>query len=904
MAEFRIQIVLDPTNADRGTRRVRASLARTEAQADQLGSALRQALSFAAIAQGVRTVVGLTDSFTNLQNRLRTVTTGTQELADVTDALFAISQRTRGSFEATAELYARVGLASRELGLTTQDTLQFTESLNQAVILSGASAQEATAGLIQLSQGLASGTLRGDELRSVLEQLPVVSDVIAQSLNITRGQLRELGEQGRITADQVITAFQEAREELAERFQETVPTIGQGFLLLRNSAILLAGEFDAATGASRAFAGALIGLAANLDVAARGVGVLSTAVGTTLALRAIPVAIGAVSALNAVIAANPLGALAVALTTVTSAIVFFGQSIPAVSAATEELQDLVAGVFAGIPETVDNVSAFLDQRLVPAFIDAFIAISDAVEDFVQFLSTTILFGEVFEGLATIQTEFQAFGVTAARVFNDLRPLLGSIATDLVRRFRFVLSGLEALFDNIFEDFELSFQGLLRVAARTADTLLGVFLGLARGVPVVFENFPAAIELLFVEAANLAQAPFATLFNFITGGLNELFRRAGLDELDLPSFPVLEASQEAEELGGRIADALATGLRDSTAFNDSLDAILEGLNQVREEAEERPEDPTRRPAGPTDFDQLLQGLRDENDLLLINDALRRQQSATILQAIEDLGALTEAQEIAIEAEVARGFAIDAQREAFDNLRGPLIELTRQQEALTALFENGIITLQEYRAALRDIALEAGSLNNSLSGGLLNGLLRIADEADSFGRRISDAVVGAFNGLTDVFVDFVTTGEAEIRDFANAVIADLLRIASQQVVAELLGGLLGAGLAGATPAGLAGPLFQGLPGFQTGGSFMVGGSGGPDSQLVAFRASPTERVTVETPAQQRQGPTMVRAPDVNLNVVNQLDSSEVVRAGLDSPEGRRVLINVIRDNAEAIRRVTQG
>jgi tape measure domain-containing protein len=135
-------------------------------------------------------------------------------------------------------------LAGKDLGITQKELTQFTESLNQAIILSGASAVEAQAGLIQFSQGIASGALRGDELRSVLEQLPVVADILAKELNVTRGELRELGAQGAITSDIILKAFANARVELSERFARTVPTISQSFQVLRNAVVKTFGEFD------------------------------------------------------------------------------------------------------------------------------------------------------------------------------------------------------------------------------------------------------------------------------------------------------------------------------------------------------------------------------------------------------------------------------------------------------------------------------------------------------------------------------------------------------------------------------------------------------------------------------------------------------------------------------------
>lgn len=222
--------------------------------AGQLGTALKGLVA----AFGLRELQQIVDTYTNVQNRLKLVTNGAGELAATTQELFRISNDTRQSFAATAEVYTRVALATKELGLTQQQTLQFSKSLNQAVVLSGASAAEAQAGMIQLSQGLASGALRGDELRSVLEQLPAVADVIAKSLGVTRGELRKMGEDGKITAGTIIKAFAEAQKELDGKFAKTVPTIGQAFVILKNKVIELTGELDKTTGASGKVAWAII----------------------------------------------------------------------------------------------------------------------------------------------------------------------------------------------------------------------------------------------------------------------------------------------------------------------------------------------------------------------------------------------------------------------------------------------------------------------------------------------------------------------------------------------------------------------------------------------------------------------------------------------------------------------
>ena len=320
MTDFLIRVILDPGPAEKGAKRVRRELDKTDTSADKLNRTLSRALTVAGVTLAVRKLGQYADAYTNIQNRLRTVTDGQEELTAATRELFEIADRTRSSYEGTAEVYARVGLAAQSLGRDQSELLAFTESLNQAVILSGASGTEAKAGLIQLSQGLASGALRGDELRSVLEQLPVVADVIAKSLGVTRGELRTLGAEGKISAEIVLDAFKEARVELDERFGETVPTLGQSFEVLNNNILASVGALDEATGASAALSAVIIGTAENLDLAAGAVIVLAAGIAaayvpaTLTAGGATTFLIAKLRLLTATLAANPFALAVTALT--------------------------------------------------------------------------------------------------------------------------------------------------------------------------------------------------------------------------------------------------------------------------------------------------------------------------------------------------------------------------------------------------------------------------------------------------------------------------------------------------------------------------------------------------------------------------------------------------------------
>lgn len=261
----------------RPLQQVNNELDKTAAKSRNVGTLLNAAFATFGVAVAAKAYANLSDTLTNAQNRLRLVTTSSEELAAVQQRLFTIAEQTRSSFGGTAEVFNRLAVSGKELGVTNSQLLDFTESLNQAIILSGASAQEAQAGLIQLSQGLASGTLRGDELRSVLEQLPAVADVIAKGLKVTRGELRQLGEDGKITSKQVLDAFAAARGELNDRFATTIPTIGQAFTVLGTKITEAVGKFNEVTGASELVSRALIGLGNNATALIAGVTALGVA---------------------------------------------------------------------------------------------------------------------------------------------------------------------------------------------------------------------------------------------------------------------------------------------------------------------------------------------------------------------------------------------------------------------------------------------------------------------------------------------------------------------------------------------------------------------------------------------------------------------------------------------------
>jgi tape measure domain-containing protein len=228
------------------------------------------------------TLTSYADALTNMENRLRLTTTSAANLQQVQNALFESANRSRSAIESTADIYSRIALSARQLGVSQQQVINVTETLQKAAVLSGASAQEANAALVQLGQGLASDRLSGDELRSVLEQLPYVADILVDYLNktqqfgnVSRGTLRELGREGKLTADIIFKAIEASQSGVDALFAQTQPTIESAFLIARNNLKKFIDDFDDATGASAAIASAIIAISQNIDVLIVGLGLVA-----------------------------------------------------------------------------------------------------------------------------------------------------------------------------------------------------------------------------------------------------------------------------------------------------------------------------------------------------------------------------------------------------------------------------------------------------------------------------------------------------------------------------------------------------------------------------------------------------------------------------------------------------
>ena len=191
------------------------------------------------------------DVMTLAQSRLKLVTHGTNELRQAQADLFAIAQQTGSAYEDTVTLYSRLARATEDLGVSQRKMLIFTRAVNQSLIVSGTTAQEARAGMIQLSQALASNRLGGDEFRSVSEQMTRFTRALADGLGVSIGKLRELSHAGKLTAETVLNATIGQAPKIAQEFTQIERTVQRALTELRNQYLQFVAVINQGSGATK-----------------------------------------------------------------------------------------------------------------------------------------------------------------------------------------------------------------------------------------------------------------------------------------------------------------------------------------------------------------------------------------------------------------------------------------------------------------------------------------------------------------------------------------------------------------------------------------------------------------------------------------------------------------------------
>lgn len=200
---------------------------------DLTGSSIAKLAGAVSAVYLTKQLIHMADTYTLMDNKLKLVTKSADELKYVQEGLYQQSLRSFSSYESSVDLFSRFAKATETLGTSQSELLRVTETLNKAMIISGATQEESRNAIIQLSQGMASGVLRGEEFNSIMENGSRIAKMLADYLKVDIGQLREMAKEGKITSEVMMKAFTAATDTIDNEFKKMEPTIDQAMTNLK-----------------------------------------------------------------------------------------------------------------------------------------------------------------------------------------------------------------------------------------------------------------------------------------------------------------------------------------------------------------------------------------------------------------------------------------------------------------------------------------------------------------------------------------------------------------------------------------------------------------------------------------------------------------------------------------------
>lgn len=273
-----------------------------------------------AAAFGARELIQAADTFQNLENRMIALTGSEEKAAVALRHVARIAKESRSDFDSMSSLFTRLTVSSEKFGLTQEQIAAATQTVANTFVIAGAHAQEANNSARQLAQGIASGALRGDELRSVMENNVILTEMLAKELTGGDiGLLREMGKEGAITAEKILPVLIGGVAKTQAQVDSMAMTFGQAFNQIKSAFVVLIGQANKLTGTFSGVASVMSHFAANIDAVIIPL--------TVFAVSLLPKAVLGMKALTTAMLANPIGAFVAGITTALTIMYMFRNEI-------------------------------------------------------------------------------------------------------------------------------------------------------------------------------------------------------------------------------------------------------------------------------------------------------------------------------------------------------------------------------------------------------------------------------------------------------------------------------------------------------------------------------------------------------------------------------------------------
>lgn len=505
-----------PKSVAEASNKVAKEAAGIRAEIKSIVAQMNKGLQFAGAVTGIGLVANkvkdvavaaaqTADELTSIRSRINLINDGSQTTAEIMDKIYGAANRSRGSYIDMADSVAKLNMLAKDAFSSNDEAIAFVEQLNKQFKISGASVQEASAAMYQLTQAMAAGKLQGDEFRSIMENAPLLAQSIANEMGLSVGQLKEMSSQGLITADIIKNALLGSAEETNEKFAEipmTFAEVGQSIqnqliqafqpVLEQISTIPQSGEFQALSEGvgvairgmaaavqgsigliSAAFAGLRIAIS-TITQTVRSFGSLfittmpritTVVLGTIAAFTAYRVAVNACSAQTAALTVKTLAYNAAQILTTTATKAFytavtvlrvaFGATVFLIGALTMPLtvlRSLFAALRSGMLLTA------VAQRVLNAAMKA-----NPVGLLISVLVTLVT---VF---ATAAAAGNGFGSTLSSVFSTIVHTAVWGVNKIIEALNWLIAKLNSVGDKVAKFFGGTFTAIAQVDTISADT---------------------------------------------------------------------------------------------------------------------------------------------------------------------------------------------------------------------------------------------------------------------------------------------------------------------------------------------------------------------------------------------------------------------------------------------------
>lgn len=556
---------------------------------------------------GASALIKTADAMQSLNSQVKLVTSSTAEFNYVQSELLKIANRQYSEIGALTGVYTSSRRALEQLGKTQSETLRFTENLAMAMRVGGVDAEAQANALRQLSQGLASGALRGDEFNSVAEQAPILLRLMSKELGVSQGDLRKLAGEGKITADVIYTALAGATTDLEEMASQMPVTVSQAMTVMQNNFSTIVGNLlNDTTGITGMIASVITAVANNLGNIVNILGAVAVAwgvytVATSTAMIATMATTRAILTTNITLATMRGGLVGLASIIKAHPLMIIAGVIGGIAVATMGWQ----GALDSLSDAISVLGGLLSDFISGA-VDGFGILASVTSDFLSGFSSnsdnavnnsSSVFGVFFEGTAG---GFVGLLQVVARVFDMCAVTIKSFAeysyknimnfgTAVKNVFKSMGNFAISVAESIANSFIVRFNAIISLINTIKQAGNSIGLNLGENIQAVqlkkFERLQyddvGYTQLNTVMAENVADQKANGLESSVTGVYNRINAKKAkkaTDEATQSTNNLATASAKAGDAGAKALGKIATG---ATGAKSEVDEVTEAQEKLEQ-----------------------------------------------------------------------------------------------------------------------------------------------------------------------------------------------------------------------------------------------------------------------------------------------------------------------------------